>query len=123
MVLGGGGVCRGRRRLGRLCRLGSSSEPVEIGCSRALSAIVALVGAGLLAWRKAGGGLGRDLLGEAMGSGRGIPASCSSVLGLVGTDSLSVGYSDSASFFLFGSGAFTSSSRAFLLTLRRSWSM
>jgi len=111
VVLGGGGVCRGRRRLGRLWRLGSSSEPVEIERSRALSAIGAVVGAGLLVWGEAGGGLARDLLGEAMGGGRGIPASRSGVQGLVGTDSRRVGNSESASFFRFGSGAFTSSSR------------
>ena len=91
--------------------------------NRALSAIGAVVGAGLLAWGEASGGLGRDLLGEAMGGGRGIPASRSGVRGLVGTDSRRVGNSDSASFFLFGSGAFTSSSPVFLLTLQRSWSM
>ena len=82
-----------------------------------------MVGTGLLAWGEAGGGLGRDLLGESMGGGRGISAGRSGIQGLIGTDSRKVGNSDSAIFFFFCSGAFSSSSRAFLLTLRRSWSM
>jgi len=109
VVLGGGGVCR-------LWRLGSSSELVEIEHSWALLAIGAVVGAGLLAWGEAGGGLGRDLLGDAMGGGRGISSGRSGIQGLVGAYSRKVGSSDSALFFLLCSGAFSSSSRAFLLT-------
>jgi len=75
VVLGGGGVCQGLRHLSRLWQLGSSSEPVGMERSRALSVVGAVVGAGLLAGGEAGGGLGRDLLGEAMGGGKGIPAS------------------------------------------------
>ena len=109
MVLGGGGVRRwrgvrrGRRHLGQLWWLVLSSEPVEIEHSWALSAIGAVVGAGLLACGEAGGGSGRDLWGEAMGGGRGTSAGRS---GIQGTDSRKVGNSGSALFFLFCSGAF-----------------
>jgi len=101
VVLSGGGVRRGWHRLGRFWRLGSLSEPVEIEHSWALSAIGGVVDTGLLAWGESGGGLGRDLLGEAKGDGRGISAGRSGIQGLIGTDSRKVGNSDSVLFFPF----------------------
>jgi len=64
VALGGGSVRRGWHHLGWLWRLGSSSEPVKMEHSWALSAIGDVVGSGHLAWGKGGGGLGRDLLGR-----------------------------------------------------------
>ena len=53
LVLDGGGVCWGWCRLGRHWRLGSSSEPVEMEHSWALSVIGDVIGTGLRAWGRA----------------------------------------------------------------------
>jgi len=104
MALGGGSVRRGWHHLGWLWRLGSSSESVKMEHSWALSAIGDVVGTGHLAWGKGGGGLGRDLLGEAMDGGRGISAGHSGIQGLMGTDSTKWGILTQHYSFSFAQG-------------------